>query len=944
MKKYLSTLSVFMLLALLLPSFAKAQQMPPLPVDKEVRIGKLPNGLTYYIRHNNYPKGQADFYIAQKVGSVLENDDQRGLAHFLEHMCFNGTTNFPGKNLINWLESIGVKFGQNLNAYTAADQTVYNINNVPVAREGVQDSCLLILHDWANDLLLLTEEIDAERGVIHEEWRRTTVGQMRILENALPTLLPGSQYAYRLPIGTMEVVDNFEPKALRDYYEKWYRPDQQGIIVVGDIDVDRIEAKIKEMFSDIEMPENPAERIYYPVPDTEGTIYAIGHDKEQKMALVQLFIKTDPMPREMRATVAQPLQSYIISAISSMLNQRLDEASKQPDAKFAAASTYYGSLLELTKTKDSFTLGIIPKTGVPAPEATAQAYRELLRAVRGGFNATEYNRVRDEILSRYEKAYNNRENRENNTFVQEYVNNFLSGDAIPSIEDEYNLMKQLVPNIPVEAINQTIKELVTDDNRLLICMLPDNAENQYPTEQQFADALKAVDNEEIAAFVDNVKTEPLIAQLPKAGKIVKETPLAQWGAKEWTLSNGAKVIVKHTDFKKDDILMSALALNGTSEISDKLVSDILFSPIALSYKGLGTYTNSDLDKYLAGKQANVSVSFGSYTRNISGSTTPKDLPTMMELLYMNFTGINFSEEEFKALQSQYSSLIHNQEADPSFIFQTKIYESLYNSPRMRAITSADVEKSTRENVLKIAKDMTANAAEYTFVFVGNVDEATLRPLVEQYIASLPGNAKAAKKNAKIRYNESLRPVAGTKTDTYTTPMQTPQTWVYITDFGKLPYSTKNMQMTSIAAQILSKRLLEEVREKEGAVYSISAQGAMDRIDIDNVEILTAFPMKPEMKDKVLDIIRHQIEDLSKNISEEELATVKEFMNKSYVEGREKNGSWMNGIKGWLLNGVDTFNDNINVLSTITTSDIKALMKSLLDQKNYHVIVLDPEAK
>lgn len=944
MKKYLSTLSVFMLLALLLPSFAKAQQMPPLPVDKEVRIGKLPNGLTYYIRHNNYPKGQADFYIAQKVGSVLENDDQRGLAHFLEHMCFNGTTNFPGKNLINWLESIGVKFGQNLNAYTAADQTVYNINNVPVAREGVQDSCLLILHDWANDLLLLTEEIDAERGVIHEEWRRTTVGQMRILENALPTLLPGSQYAHRLPIGTMEVVDNFEPKALRDYYEKWYRPDQQGIIVVGDIDVDRIEAKIKEMFSDIEMPENPAERIYYPVPDTEGTIYAIGHDKEQKMALVQLFIKTDPMPREMRATVAQPLQSYIISAISSMLNQRLDEASKQPDAKFAAASTYYGSLLGLTKTKDSFTLGIIPKTGVPAPEATAQAYRELLRAVRGGFNATEYNRVRDEILSRYEKAYNNRENRENNTFVQEYVNNFLSGDAIPSIEDEYNLMKQLVPNIPVEAINQTIKELVTDDNRLLICMLPDNAENQYPTEQQFADALKAVDNEDIAAFVDNVKTEPLIAQLPKAGKIVKETPLAQWGAKEWTLSNGAKVIVKHTDFKKDDILMSALALNGTSEISDKLVSDILFSPIALSYKGLGTYTNSDLDKYLAGKQANVSVSFGSYTRNISGSTTPKDLPTMMELLYMNFTGINFSEEEFKALQSQYSSLIHNQEADPSFIFQTKIYESLYNSPRMRAITSADVEKSTRENVLKIAKDMTANAAEYTFVFVGNVDEATLRPLVEQYIASLPGNAKAAKKNAKIRYNESLRPVAGTKTDTYTTPMQTPQTWVYITDFGKLPYSTKNMQMTSIAAQILSKRLLEEVREKEGAVYSISAQGAMDRIDIDNVEILTAFPMKPEMKDKVLDIIRHQIEDLSKNISEEELATVKEFMNKSYVEGREKNGSWMNGIKGWLLNGVDTFNDNINVLSTITTSDIKALMKSLLDQKNYHVIVLDPEAK
>ena len=279
MKKFFSTLALMLVALMVLPAMAVAQQLPPMGVDPAVRIGKLPNGLTYYIRHNEYPKGQADFYIAQQVGSVLEEENQRGLAHFLEHMCFNGTTHFPGKNLINWLESVGVKFGQNLNAYTSVDQTVYNISNVPVAREGVQDSCLLILHDWANDLLLLPEEIDAERGVIHEEWRRSNVGQMRVLEQLLPTIYPGERYGVRLPIGTMEVVDNFAPQALRDYYEKWYRPDLQGIIVVGDVDVDRIEGKIKEMFADIEMPENPAERVYFPVADTKGTIYAIGHDK-----------------------------------------------------------------------------------------------------------------------------------------------------------------------------------------------------------------------------------------------------------------------------------------------------------------------------------------------------------------------------------------------------------------------------------------------------------------------------------------------------------------------------------------------------------------------------------------------------------------------------------------------------------------------------------------
>ncbi len=387
-------------------------QMPPLPADPALRTGVLDNGLTYYIRHNETPKGQADFYIAQKVGSILEEDHQRGLAHFLEHMCFNGTENFPDKNLINWLESVGVKFGQNLNAYTSIDETVYNISNVPVARQSVQDSCLLILHDWSCALTLDPKEIDAERGVIHEEWRQSNVGSMRALEGLLPLMYPDNRYGYRLPIGTMEVVDNFPPKALVDYYHKWYRPDQQGIIVVGDIDVDYIEGKIKEMFSHIKMPENAAERVYIPVEETPGTIYAIGKDKEIQTPSVDLFFKSDALfvPREYRNTQMYFPISFMTSMIEQMLNNRLAELTNKPETEFAHASVDIGDYF-LSKTQGALSLSVYPKDTDVVPALT-QAYRELLRAARSGFTVGEYERARAEFLSRVEKQYDQRNDRQ----------------------------------------------------------------------------------------------------------------------------------------------------------------------------------------------------------------------------------------------------------------------------------------------------------------------------------------------------------------------------------------------------------------------------------------------------------------------------------------------------------------------------------------------------
>lgn len=931
--------SLFLLLAgiLMFPALAVAQQWPPIPVDTTVRIGKLPNGLTYYIRHNEYPKGQAEFFIAQKVGSILEEDNQRGLAHFLEHMCFNGTKNFPGNQVVNWLETKGVKFGQNLNAYTSVDETVYNISNVPTASIAVQDSCLLILHDWACALLLEDEEIDKERGVIHQEWRRAMVGQMRILENLLPEMYPGNRYGYRLPIGTMEVVDNFPYSALRDYYHTWYRPDQQGIIVVGDIDVDRIEAKIKEMFSYIEMPADAKERVYYPVEDNPGTIYAVGQDKEQGNAVVELMFKRDVLPDSLKGNLGYMVENYINSMIASMLNARLEEMTTRPDAPFASAGASDGEFF-LAKTKDAFSVSGVAKDNDIKPVVEA-IYREVLRAQRNGFTATEYARTRSEYISRLEKAYKNRASRESGSYAREYVRHFVDNEPIPTVEWEYQTMSMVVNQIPVELINQVFAQYITEDNRVLLGLLPEKEGVTMPTDEELAQVIAKVDADTIEAYVDNVKTEPLIANLPTPGSIVKETQNATWGTTEWTLSNGAKVIIKPTKFKEDEILMTAIAKGGTSVFGDEKANSLIFMPLALNQYGLGAFTNSDLQKYLAGKQASVRTSFSTYDREVSGNTTPKDLATLMEMTYMMFTGLNITEDEFTAMQNTYTGYLQNQEATPNYQFNKNLTKALYSNPRNQALSVDVINAADRQEILDMSKQMLANAADYTFVFVGNIDVATFKPLVEQYIASLPGDAKKAVK--KVKVNKKLGIGKGTKTDEFTYKMETPQTTAAIVSFANMPYTDKNQKIASMAGQILSARLISTVREKEGAVYSIWAQGAMRRCSTEPVVIQSSFPMKPELKEKVLGMIKNEFVGMETNITEEEFNKVKEFMIKSQTEAFEKNNSWLNNLVGFQLNGVDTFNNAIATINSITVEDVQKFMKKFNKQKNYRVVILDP---
>lgn len=916
-------------------------QMPPLPADPALRTGVLDNGLTYYIRHNETPKGQADFYIAQKVGSILEEDHQRGLAHFLEHMCFNGTENFPDKNLINWLESVGVKFGQNLNAYTSIDETVYNISNVPVARQSVQDSCLLILHDWSCALTLDPKEIDAERGVIHEEWRQSNVGSMRALEGLLPLMYPDNRYGYRLPIGTMEVVDNFPPKALVDYYHKWYRPDQQGIIVVGDIDVDYIEGKIKEMFSHIKMPENAAERVYIPVEETPGTIYAIGKDKEIQTPSVDLFFKSDALfvPREYRNTQMYFPISFMTSMIEQMLNNRLAELTNKPETEFAHASVDIGDYF-LSKTQGALSLSVYPKDTDVVPALT-QAYRELLRAARSGFTVGEYERARAEFLSRVEKQYDQRNDRQNDSYSKEYVKLFVDNIPAPGIETEKAIYDQMAQFLPLEQLNQVLPTMITEDNRVLLALFPDSEAYPVASEEQFAQAIEAVEEETLEPYKDEMREDPLIPQLPAPGKITATTHNTEWDATEYTLSNGVKVLVKPTDFKANQIIFSAIAKGkALSEQNPANAASVKYAPIALGSAGLFDYSDSDLQKYLQGKQVGYSFTFDAYTRNLEGSTTVKDLPVAMEILYSFFKGFNLKEDEFNANRDAVAGMLANQESNPQYIFQKSFMSVLFESPLRQAFTSADAKAADRQTIVDMIHGMTANAADYLFVFTGSIDLDTFVPLMEQYIATLPADAASATNTVKL--DPAFEIAKGNGESNFTTKMETPQSWVLITLTANVPYNVKNKILASVAAQVMSKRLLNKIREEMGAVYSIGAQGSLGRVGANNAIFQIGFPMKPEMKKEALDAIKDIVYSMSTDVTEAEVKPAVEFMQKEAAESLRENSDWAGAMTATTLNGVPTFLQTEEALKTITAADVQAFMKEDLAQEQYRVIVLDPE--
>jgi zinc protease len=914
----------------------KAQQVPAVPVDSAVIVGKLDNGLTYYIRHNEMPKGQADFYIAQNVGSILEEDNQRGLAHFLEHMCFNGTKNFPGNGVIDWLETVGVKFGQNLNAYTGIDETVYNISNVPVDRTGVQDSCLMVLHDWSHDLLLTDKDIDGERGVIHEEWRSRMVGEMRIIEKLFPVMYPNCKYGYRLPIGIMDVVDHFDPEALRAYYRKWYRPDLQAIIVVGDIDPAYIEGKIKELFTPIQMPEDPAFRDFEEVDDTPGTIYAIGTDPEMASSEASIMFKQSSpvMTRAQKKTMAYYVDDYVKTVIQVMINDRLSDIVKKGNAPFVSASVSMDKYF-WCKTKDALDVSVKGK-GNDITVSLAAAYRELLRAARHGFTVTEYERAKTILENSLEQQYNQREHTENGEYAQEYVKNFTDGDPIPGIAFEYELYKNLSSQIDVDVINTVLPEMIDEDNRVIFVALPENSDIVVPTEESLAKMMSGVEAEDIEAFKEDIKAEPLIEKAPKAVKPKSIKDNAQWGAKEITYANGIKVLVKPTSYKADEILLYGSAKGGTSIFSDDYANEIAYLPYAGSQHGLGTYNSIDLKKYLQGKQTSFATGFDAYDRTLHGETTAKNVETLMELIYMTFNGYDITADDFSANQEKFLGLIANQENSPQYIFQCDIMKTIFESKKLQAISTEVIKNADREKTLQVIKSMLSNPGDYTLAFVGDINMDTFLPLLNKYIGSL-------KKGQSVEFKQdpTIEVKKGAINETFTTTMVEPQLWTFVCVTGQTPYTVKNRIVSDMASQIMSNRLLKKIREEMGATYSIQAVNDFNRTAIMNNMIQIPFPMKPEAKDEALAAIDTIIKEMAENVTDDELSPIKEFMVKESKEKMENNESWAGAMAFTPLNNVDTFTGRIEVINSITVADIQEFIKALSAQGNKATVILAP---
>lgn len=919
-----------------------AQELPPIPKDDKVRIGKLDNGLTYYIRNNNWPENKANFYIAQRVGSIQENDDQRGLAHFLEHMAFNGSEHFPDSTLLEYTRSLGVEFGSDLNAYTSIDQTVYRICNVPTKRTAAIDSCILILKDWSNGLTLDGKEIDKERGVIHQEWQLNEGPGQRMYQKILPALYPGCKYGERLPIGLMEIVDNFEHEALRAYYRKWYRPDNQAIIVVGDVDVDHVEAVIKDLWKNVVVPADAAQVKDELVPDNAEPIYLFEKDKEQKYSLVSVMMKHDIVEKEEKENIGYLLDQYAKSVIAMMFNLRFEEMAKKADCPFVAADAQDGQYI-LSKTKDNFELNAMAKDGKDI-ESLAAIYREAQRVRQFGFTAGEYDRCKSEYLSQLEKQYNNRDKVDNAVYGNLYRDNYLDNEPIPSIEVKYQILSQLLksPMIGVEMINEYAKELISenDSNLVVLIMAQEKDGKTYPDKAAMAQAISQVRGETLEAYVDNTKNEPLIAPeaMPKPGKIVKEKENTKLGYKELELSNGAKVVLKKTDFKNDEIVFQAMAKGGKGLYGPADYINLKYFGTAMEASGLGNFSNSELQKALYGKQVGVSLDMSNYYNYIGGNSVPKDIETAMQLIYLHFTNISKDEESFNSIKEQLALMLANKNLQPESVFSDSLTLTIYgHNPRFAPTCKEDLDKIDYDRIMQIWKERFSNARGYEFYFVGNFDEATIRPLIEQYIASLPSQKKVADWKDVDDFAD------GKINNTFTRKMESPKALAFKLWHMPMAYNLENSVLADAAGQVLMMVYLKDIREDASAAYTVQAVGGLRRTGNKGVMTMQAYcPMDPEKAETAINLMAKGMADNTIKVDADKVAKVKENMLKNADTDAKSNGHWMDVIDEYIWTGVDLQNDYKKVVNDLTPEKIAAFLKQLVGSGNQIDVIMTPE--
>ncbi|MBL0308005.1 MAG: insulinase family protein [Chitinophagaceae bacterium] len=858
----------------------------PMPVDPKVKIGRLSNGLTYYIRQNKKPEQRVELRLVVNTGSVLEDEDQQGLAHFMEHMNFNGTKRFPKNELVSYLQSIGVEFGADLNAYTSFDETVYMLP-VPTDKPGLVDKGLQILEDWAHNALLDSLEIEKERGVVIEEWRLSRGADERMMKQTLPVQYQGSKYAERLPIGKIESLRNFSHAALKRFYTDWYRPDLQAIIIVGDIDVNDMEQKVKETFGDIPAATAPRKRETFPVPDHTEVLTVVAKDKETAFPSVEVLFKKDPLPE---TTIGDYVRYMNEMLFTGMLNNRFREVTLKPNPPFVGAGSYYGE--SYARTKDAYQLfANTSDTGMA--RSLYALMEENRRVLLYGFTPSEFELQKKQIQSFYDRIFNEREKEESYKYADEYAGNFLVNEPIPGIEWEYDFVKQHLSSVTLQDVNKLAAQWITKNNMVVTLNAPEKEGVKIPSPAEVNNVLSAVDIAAIEPYKEKVLATSLIEPGKlKPGKIISSKADEELGTTTIKLANGATVLLKPTNFKNDEILFRAFSKGGHSLVKDADYYSAINAANIVVQSGVGNFSAIDLGNMLKGKNTSLTPTIGTYSEGMSGNTIPKETETLLQLIHLYFTAPKKDAAAFESFKTRQKQLYANIAANPQIYFSGEFQKIMtQNHPRAGALPKpTDFDKINLDRSIQIYKERFSNAGDFTFLFTGSFDEDSIKPLLEKYIGSLPAIAK------KETYRDlGIRPPKG-KVDKVITKGEDPKSLVNLVFTVPAVYNTNEAYALLSLGELMNIKLVEQLREEKAGVYGVSAYGGMNRIPYSSSTFNISFPCAPENADTLTAAAIDELRKIIKTgVSAEDLEKIKEQQKRKLEVDIKQNIFWSNNL-------------------------------------------------
>lgn len=905
-----------------------------LPLDPNVVHGTLPNGMQYFIRKNSKPENRMELRLAVNAGSIQEDDDQKGLAHFLEHMAFNGSKNFEKNDLINYVETMGIKFGPHLNAYTSFDETVYMLQ-LPTDQSETVDKGLLILEDWANGLTLSKEEVDKEKGVVISEWRSSLGPMQRMQYQFFPVLFNGSRYPERLPIGDTAIIKNASQEVVKRFYQDWYRPDLMAIIIVGDIDPKSMEQEIIKRFSDIPPVKSPRKKEIYPVPPHQEALVSIVTDKEAPYTQIYLFEKH---PAKENNTIIGYRDYIKQQLINTMLNERYKEILQQPAPPFFYAASNYGGQLRNLDAFLSVAIGSSDKT-----ESMLQTlFEETYRASRYGFNASELNRAFAEVKSSYEAALNEKDKTESANYANEYVDYYLTQKATPGIEMEYQLLQIFEPTITLDEINSTVKNLITHNNTVIVVTAPEKDAALLPSRERILELQNEIANSELAQVEEKEVAAELIAELPTAGKIIKKEKNDAYNVEKWTLNNGATVYVKPTDFKNDEILVHAFSKGGSSLYADADFFSISNAAPLVAESGYGAFDAVSLNRTLAGKNVKSSPYISELEEGISANAAPKDVETLFQLIHLNFTAPRKDSLIYQSYIAKNKALFSNLLANPMFYFQKASLETLYNKNIRKSFPALeDFDKINFSKAISFYQERFNNAGDFNFVIVGNIDSEQLSSLVEQYIASLPATGK------KESWKDNKTGIAKGKINKDIQMGAAPKTNVLFNYNGTKAWSKDNELVYEMLRDALNIKLRESLREDKGGVYGVGVNGEFQRIPTPEYYTIINYNAEPENAANLEKEALKVIENLKTNgIDEATLNKVKEKIRREIETELKENSYWISAIKSSVAfeEPITNANEYLKKVQAITPAQIQAAAQEYLKGDNFIRIVMTPTAE